>query len=105
MTDQAEIQIESIEFDKRGKISFSGFVEGQHFSGTWNTTHRDFLKIMPKEPVGYKMNDPDGLCNAAMDDFFNLHWLIKIGGNIRTRVVRLEEIIKDELLELYHKNQ
>jgi len=66
---------------------------------------KDFHKVLPPEvlnqmiPCVYK--DQDDLMAAALDDYYNLHFLLKVGGNILTRVVRLEQIIRNELYEAY----
>ena len=98
---EVRIEIHSCEFEKAGSITFVGTVEGQEFVITWDATMKVFEQILPQAEVDFEYKDFDDLCNAVLDDFYNLHWLIRINGNVLSRVVRLEQIIRNALYEAY----
>ena len=98
---EAHIKITEITFRKEGSITFVGTIDGHERVLTWTSDCADFDKILPHEPAEYEYLDDDGLFTGWMDDYFNIHFLIKIGGNIVSRVVRLEKIAGTALFELY----
>lgn len=99
----AKIEIEEIIFEKAGRLWYSGHVEGQYLEGDLLMCHKDFDKILPKvDPgVSFIFTDENDLCCAIMDDWYSLHWQIKIEGAITERVIRLEPIVETLLYEKY----
>ena len=106
---ETQIEITNLTFDKAGAIYFAGSVNGEHFVISWDATMKDFHKVLPPEvlnqmiPCVYK--DQDDLMAAALDDYYNLAFLLKINGTITARLVYLEQIIRDALYEAYIKTQ
>lgn len=98
---EAKIEIGSIEFDKKGSIYISGFVEGIEVEKLIEADSAEFDQFLPKNCIELEFIDQNDLYSAMLDDFHNLHWLVKSGMNIIYRVVRLESLIKEILYELY----
>ena len=65
----------------------------------------EFEKLFPNmgdlKTTAFELDDEEGLYNAVLDDWYSLHWLVKVNGNILSRVVRLTGVIKDELYSAY----
>jgi len=99
----AKIEIDEIVFEKAGRLWYSGTVEGEPFEGDLLKCHKDFDLILPKVEPGVSFNfiDQDDLCSGTMDDFGNLHWLIKIDGAIKERRIYLKPIVETLLYEKY----
>jgi len=95
------IKIDSIEFSKAGKLTYSGTVNGDPVEGEMLLCHKDFEKILPQDELDYEYMDQDGLCNGVMDSFNNLFWHIKVGKNIMERRVYLRYIAEDLLYNKY----
>ena len=102
---EAQIEIISCKFSKSGIIIFSGFVEGLAYVITWDSSMAEFEKLFPNmgdlKTTAFELDDEEGLYNAVLDDWYSLHWLVKVNGNILSRVVRLTGVIKDELYSAY----
>ena len=100
MIREAEITIDSIVFEKGGAIFFEGTVEGTPIEGS--IEGRDFEGLL-KKGFDYLNDDNDYI--GRMDDFGGLHLLAKLDGAVVWHHFNLNPIIKDRLLEQYHKNQ
>jgi len=95
----ATIEIGEVYFNKHGMLFFDGLVENDYVK----VELEDMAKILPKIEGEYI--DQDGLYNAVMDSHFNLHWQIKVSGQVLTDRVYLVPIIEQLLLEAYQKSR
>ena len=107
---EANIQIEDINFSKRGEIIIQGIVENVPLVYRVDTGCKEFEKFLPKDAIlefrsDFEYMDSEGSLNATTDDFFNIHWHLKIGGNVISRTVHMEGIAKEILFNLYINTQ
>lgn len=101
---EVEILIDKIIFDKNGVIYFSGNINGHFVEKKWDAGIKDFSKIWPEGIKEENLIDEYNLFNGTLDEYMNLHWLVKVNKNIEHRRVWLEPIIKEALIEKYHGN-
>ena len=95
----AKIVINEVHFDKHGMLTFDGLVENDY---TY-VKLEDMTKILPTIK-GWHI-DSYGLCNAVLDDHFNLHWQIKVNGQVLTDRTYIKPIMEQLLLEKYQKSR
>ena len=103
MNDPTEPKINSLRFYKTGILEAFGTVNGEYVEIEVNASSPTFDELKPIEPSDYECTDAEGLYCATLDDWYNLHWQLRIGGNIITRVVRLKEIVEQLLYDKYIK--
>ena len=103
MTDPVEIKLTSLVFHKAGSLEIMGTVNGEEIYHEITAENTEFDEIGPANPRGYELHcmDDDGLYCATLDDYFNLHWSLKVEGFVMCRVVRLDTIAEQFLYDKY----
>jgi len=101
MNDPVEIKLTSLVFHKAGSLEITGTVNGEEIYHEITAENTEFDELCPELEVEYEYRDDDGLYNAVMDDYFNLHWSLKVEGFVMCRVVRLDTIAEQFLYDKY----